>query len=161
MGGLLALLTAARFKPDKLVTIAAALYTRNPLVPLTPFIKYFVPTIKQTEDNSLQESLEYDTEAEKDYYDNYHSYHYTSQIAELFKIMRLTRKKLSEVTSKTMIISSKKDELVPLKAAYKIKQGIKAEHKNMVVFSESPHVINDGPEREKCAKKIIKFLLSY
>lgn len=160
MGGLLALLTAARFKPEKLVTIAAALHTRDPLVPLTPFLKHFIPAIKQTEDNSLQESLEYETEAEKKYYENYHSFHYTAQIAELYKLMRLTRKKLAEVTSKTLIISSKKDELVPLKAAHKINQNISSEHKERLVFSESPHVINDGPEREECAQKIIDFLLS-
>ena len=159
MGGLLALLTSAKFNPDKLVTIAAALYTRNPLIPITPILKYFVPAIKQTEENSLQDSTDYKTEAEKNYYENYHEYHYTTQIAELYKLMRITRKKLDEVTSETMIISSKGDELVPQKAARKIYNNIQTKNKHLFVFPDSPHVINDGPNSEECADKIIDFLL--
>ncbi|MFW5786927.1 MAG: alpha/beta hydrolase [Halanaerobiales bacterium] len=154
MGGLLALLTAGNFKTKKLFTISAALYTKNPLTPLTPVLKYFLKTIPQNKE------LEYENLEEKKYMEEYHQYHYLAQIAELYKLMKYTRKNLKKVESKTLIIASKNDELVPMKAAYQIKKKIKAPSKKVKVFSDSPHVINDGPEKEKCANMINRFLIS-
>lgn len=156
MGGLLALLTAARFEVEKLVTISAALDTRSSLVPFTPILRYFMPTIKQ---KGLEKKIENSkTKFEKIYHKNYHMYHYTAQIAELVKIMNLTKKQLKEVFSPALIIGSTNDELVPITAARDIKNKINSKKKEIIIYNNSPHVVCNGPEKEPCSKKIIEFL---
>ncbi|MFW5982050.1 MAG: alpha/beta hydrolase [Halanaerobiaceae bacterium] len=153
MGGLLALLTASRFKTEKLFLIAPALYSHSKTLNLTHFIKYFIPSIK----NKLI-SNEYQTEEEIFLYNNYWKEHYTKQAAELHKLMRLTRKKLNNITADTLIICSPIDEQVPMKAAYRIKKEISSKNKELIILENSPHVINNGPEKEECAEHIIEFL---
>ncbi|MFP4017051.1 MAG: alpha/beta hydrolase [Halanaerobiales bacterium] len=158
MGGLLAILTASRFKVKKLFLIAAAIYTHNKLLPFTPILKYIIPVIKnKSEDENIQEK--YSTEDKLKLYNNYYKYTYTAQVAELYKLMRLARKKLKTVTSDTLILTSRNDRLVPMKAAYAIEQKLSSSNTEMIIFDKSPHAINKGPEKEYCAEKIIEFLL--
>ncbi|MFW6034888.1 MAG: alpha/beta hydrolase [Halothermotrichaceae bacterium] len=154
MGGLLALLTAAKFEIDKLITISAALYALSPAVPFTHIVKYIIPKIKVS--NEPSEDLE--TEAEKNHWENYWQYHYTAQVAELHKLMMLTRRKLKNINCDSLIIASTEDNTVPIKASYKIKEKINSSSKELVIFNNSPHVINNGPEKKECADKIIDFL---
>lgn len=155
MGGLLALLTASHFQVEKLFLIAAALSAHNKLLPFTHIFKHIVPVME----NKLAEDPEqYDTEDELKIYHNYWKNHYAVQVAELHKLMRLTKKKLKTIKSDTLILSSKTDEQVPMKAAYMIQKKLSSQYKKMIVFDNSPHVINNGPEKESCAKHIIEFL---
>ncbi|MFW6381850.1 MAG: alpha/beta hydrolase, partial [Bacillota bacterium] len=157
MGGLLGLLTAARFKVEKLVLIAAALYVKNWLVPFTHILKYIKPAIPRDED-SIPASPEAENEHEIFHNQEYYTHNYTAQVAELHKLMRLTRSRLTRVTSPTLILASKEDDTVPLKAAYRIKSKISADQIQLHIFEESPHVINNGPEKEECAARVIDFL---
>jgi len=153
----LAILTAARFRAKKLVLISAALYAKNLLLPLTPVLKYILPVVKQSF-SSLSPNYPEENEEEKQHRINYYTYHYTAQIAELYKIMKLARKKLPMVQSDTLVLSSKNDNQVPFKAANKIMKDINSINKKSYIFDNSPHVINNGPEKEKCADIIISFL---
>lgn len=156
MGGLLAILTAARFNTEKLFLIAAALYAHNKLLPLSHLVKYFIPVMN----NKLASGAEnYENDDRVKLYRNYWEKHYTPQTAELHKLMRLSRNKLNKIKSDTLIIASKNDEQVPMKAAYTIEKEISSENKKLIVFENSPHVINNGPEKESCAEHIINFLL--
>ncbi len=156
LGGLLAILTASHFQVEKLFLIAAALYTHNKLLPFTHIIKHLVPVMK----NELaQDPSKYDTEDELKIYHNYWKNHYTFQTAELHKLMRMSKKKLNTIKSDTLILSSETDEQVPMKAAYMIKKKLSSQNKRLILFNNSPHVINDGPEKESCADHIIEFLM--
>ncbi len=156
MGGLLALLTTTRFKVKKLITISPALYSHNFLIPFTPLLKYFMPKIKQKTGEERIENAE--NKEDKFYHENYHRYHYTAQVAELAKIMKLTKKRLTKITSPTLILASTEDELVPIKAAKKVKDDISSNYKKIITFENSPHVICNGKEKEECAQKCITFL---
>ncbi|ACL69575.1 alpha/beta hydrolase [Halothermothrix orenii] len=159
MGGLLALLTAARFNHSaKLILIAAALYANHPLLPYSHIIKFFKKEIKN-DPEVLQLDEEGLTPEDKLYREHYWGYTFPVQGAELHKLMRLTRKKLPQISCNTLIIASKKDDTVPLKAAYTIKNNIKSKQKKLVILENSPHVINDGPEKDKCARIVTDFLL--
>ncbi len=155
MGGLLAILTASHFEIEKLFLIAAALYTHNKLLLLTPVIKHILPVMKN---DLAKDPKEYDTNDELMLYHNYWKNHYTAQAAELYKLMRLSKKKLSNIESDTLIISSETDEQVPMKAAYMIEKKLSSQNKRLITFNNSPHVINNGPEKESCADHIIEFL---
>lgn len=156
MGGLISLLIAAKFDIEKLITISPALNTYNPLDKLTPILKFFLPKIKQkTGEKRLKNSKD---KEEEFYHKNYHLYHYTSQVAELVKIMNLTKKKLSKVTVPTLILASEADKLVPINSAFKIKNRINSSHKEIFIFEEAKHVICNSEKKEKCTKKTIEFL---
>lgn len=159
MGGLLAILTASRFKVEKIFLISAALYTRNLLVPFTSILKYILPVIKNKIDNEQDIYKKFDTEDKLKIYENYYKYTYTAQVAELYKLMRQARKKLTNITSDTLVLASRNDDLVPMKAAYAIKRGISSNSTKLLIFDNSPHAINKGPEKEYCAEIIINFLL--
>lgn len=156
MGGLLSILIASNFKINKLFLIAAALYSHIKVISLSHILKYIIPVIKSDKANA---SDEFEDGYHKILYENYWKEYYTAQVAELHKLMRLARKKLASVKANTLIICSKKDEQVPMKAAYTIEKKLATEKKKMLVFENSPHVINDGPEKELCADRIIEFLL--
>ncbi len=155
MGGLLAILTASHFKVEKLFLIAAALYTHNKLLTLTPVIKHIIPVM---ENDLAQDPKKYDTEDELVLYHSYWKNHYTAQAAELHKLIRLSKKQLSTIKSNTLILSSETDEQVPMKAAYMIEKKISSQNKRLIIFNNSPHIINNGPEKESCANHIIEFL---
>ena len=156
MGGLIALLIAEKFKVKKLITISPALNTYNPLDKLTPLLKYFLPKIKQkTGEKRIENSQD---KEERFYHQNYHLYHYTSQIAELVKIMKLTKKKLSKVIAPTLILASKSDNSVPLKSALTIKNKIKSSTKKLFVFDKADHIICNSQKKDKCVEEILHFL---
>lgn len=154
MGGLLSILTAARFPIDKLILISAALYAKSKLLPLSYILKFFIPSVSN---NLCPDPDDFD-DNKMNLFQNYWKIHYTAQAAELHKLMRLARKRLSDISSDTLILASTKDKSVPLKAAYTIRDNIKSSNKKLIIFKESPHVINDGPEKQKCAKHIVDFL---
>ncbi|MFW5981332.1 MAG: alpha/beta hydrolase [bacterium] len=156
MGALLAILTANKFQTEKLFLIAPALYAHSKLLAFTPLAKYFLASMK----NKYKNKDKYETEEEKHLYEHYWKVHYTRQAAELNKLMKLTRKRLTSITSDTLIICSPIDEQVPMKAAYKIEKEISSKNKKLVILENSPHVINNGPEKEECAEHVLKFLLA-
>ncbi|MGM0409846.1 MAG: alpha/beta hydrolase [Bacillota bacterium] len=156
MGGLISLLIAAKFEIEKLITISPALNTYNPFDKLTPILKYFIPKIKQK--TGLERIKNSEDKEEEFYHRNYHLYHYTSQIAELVKVMKLTKKNLANVTVPTLILASEADKLVPISAAQKIKRKISSVYKEIFIFEKAKYVICNSEKKEKCIKKTLEFL---
>ncbi len=155
MGGLLSLQIASGFPLKKMVLIAPALYATDKKLPITHLLKIF--NLKMEQD-SYQESLDNsETEEERLLTEDYYRYHYSNQSAELHKLMLGTRKIISNIKVPSLIIASKEDKIVPLKAAEEIYDQLNGPVK-LEVFENSPHVINDGSERELCAEKIIDFI---
>jgi carboxylesterase len=77
--------------------------------------------------------------------------------AELLKLQNLTKKRMSLVFCDTMIIVSKKDEAVPVRAADYIFSKISSAVKKTVVLENSPHCSTDGPEKELIANYLAKW----
>lgn len=155
MGGLLALQVAYGFAIKKLILIAPALYATNKKLPLTHFSRFF--NLKMEQDNYTEILEDSETDEERLLAGDYYRYHYSAQVAELHKLMLNTRKIIADIEVPALIIASKKDKVVPLKAAEEIYEQLNGPA-TLEVFEESPHVINDGPEKDLCAAKTIEFI---
>lgn len=155
MGGLLTLQLASGFPIEKMILIAPALYASDRLLPIAHLLKFFNIKIKQ---NSYEDSLNNsETEEDRHITEDYYRYHYSWQLAELHKLMLSSRKIISNIETFSLIIASLEDKVVPLKAAEEIYDQLNGPA-TLEIFEESPHVINDGPERDLCAEKVIEFI---
>jgi carboxylesterase len=151
MGGVLTLLLAAQFNPKKIALAAPALEARNKLLRLTPIIKWFTKKIERKEkDNYKEDGL---NRLAREYWDN----DWPSKAADLYKLQRLAKKRLSEIKSDTLIIVSKKDGAVPMSVADIIKNNISSTVIETIILEKSPHVVVNDIEKEKVADEIIKF----
>lgn len=151
MGGLLTLLLASRFNIERMAMISPAIINLKLTIKLTPFLKYFVK--KQKRDWK-------DISAEPDRIflaQEYWRWHYIQMGAELLKLQNLTKKRMPLVSCDTMIIVSKKDEVVPVRAADYIFSQISSAVKKTVVLENSPHCSTDGPEKELIANYLAKW----
>jgi len=153
MGALIALLSSIHFNIKSLLLISPALYSKNKNIIFSHILKYVRPSIdyNQEIDSSIKNPDLIDL------YENYNRYEYTAQLAELHKLMLECRRKIKKVDTKIKIIHSKKDELIPLKSAYKIYENVKSKDKDITIFDDSPHVINYGPEKERLFKEAVEF----
>jgi len=145
MGGLIALLLASRFKIDRMALIAPAIMNLQWTIKLTPFLKYIVKKQNRDWNDEFPDPDRIFLAQE------YWRWHYIKMAAELLKLQKLTKKKMPLVSCDTMIIVSKKDEAVPVRAADHIFRIIASPIKKTVVLENSPHCSTDGPEKELIA----------
>ena len=154
MGAIISLLASLHFKIKSLFLISPALYSKNRKIILTHFIKYFKPVLS----NDFEISDDVQDPNMIDLLKNYSCQDYTKQISELHKLMLETRRNLKFIKTKLKIIHSKKDRVVPIKAAQKIYNKVSSQEKYLKIFEDSPHVINYGPEKDKLKNEVINFL---
>jgi len=153
MGGLLALLLGAFFPVSKIVLFAPALATKSRQVYLTPFIKYLIKrravpvTIREEDD---EETIYYKKE--------YKGVNSLSTIAELVKLIHLTRKNLKKIHSSLLVFWSEDDDSVSKGALKILDQKTKEISIEKVVLKESGHLVTNGPEKEIVQKKVLEFL---
>lgn len=153
MGGAMALILAARLKPKKLVTLAAATHVYDNRIKLTPILSFF--TKKMPRENKEK----YD-DPDLEYLRNeYWLYNWPKQAAQLYKIMKLARKSVSEISSETLVIAARNDNTVPLSAAEFIYNNIKSNKKKLIIFERSGHVISNDVEKEAVAEAVKNWLL--
>ncbi|QTL98384.1 alpha/beta fold hydrolase [Iocasia frigidifontis] len=155
MGGVLAIITAARFNIDKLVLIAPAIYVKDSRIIFSHFLKYFIKSCSTKINLTPEETEEEEIIAMQQ---EYSSRVYLKQVSELHKLMLLARKKLPLITTNTLVITSKNDNTVPFKAGIKIKNTIQSRNISSITFNKSSHVICNGREKERCACQVIDFL---
>ncbi|WP_129408897.1 alpha/beta hydrolase [Marinitoga lauensis] len=151
MGGVLTLLLAAQFNPEKIALAAPALEATDWRLKLTPIMKIFVKRLKKNK------KFEYEEEGLNKLAREYWDYDWPSKAADLYKLQRLAKKRLSKIKSDTLIIVSKKDKTVPLEVADIIKNNISSHVIKTVILEKSPHVVVNDIEKEKVADEIIKF----
>ena len=153
MGGAIAIVLAAALKPKKLVTLAAATHVRDWRVSIAWLVGLFRNRIPKESGGKFEDpELEY---LRKEYW----SYHWPKQISHLHKIMRMARKCVKQVTSDTLVIAARRDDVVPLEAAEFIYENVKTENKKLLVFEESGHVLTNDVEREAVTNAVINWLL--
>lgn len=154
MGGILAALLASNFKVDKLSLIAPAFFTANKNIAFTPYLKYFVKKM----DNDFKMDEASLTEAEIDYHSNYSLNYYPKTLAELYKLMKKSRKAAAHIEVPAQLILSENDRQVDNQ---QIKNFLNKKMGQFLVdqktYQKSSHVIINDLEKERCAEDIINF----
>lgn len=155
MGGLIAVIMASEFKFKKLSLIAPAFFTTNKTLVFTPVLKYFVKKI----DNDFSFENKEDMSAEEiDYHQNYSQDYYTKELAELYKLMLKARKKAEDIDIPTQLILTEKDEMIDSKKINDfLHKKMGKNLNNIKIYQESPHVITNSIEKERCAADVISF----
>ncbi|NUU99454.1 esterase [Marinitoga sp. 1154] len=153
MGGVLTLLLASQFTPEKIVLAAPAIEATDWRLKLTPIIKLFTKKIKR------KKREVYNDDCLKKLTKEYWTYNFPSKGADLYKLQKLAKKRMNKVKSDTLIIVSKKDNTVPLKVKDIIKNNINSDIVKTIILEESGHVVVDDVEKEVVANEVIKFFI--
>ena len=151
IGGVLTALIAAKFHPEKIFLCAPAFVAADTRIKFTPYLKYFIKTIRTNNTPFYPESEFY--ECVKDYC----IYDYVGKAADLYKLQKMAIKQLPHIRSKTMTVLSKIDESVPFSEKALIDRLLQAPNE-YVILEESSHIVTDDIERDIVAQRIIAFL---
>jgi carboxylesterase len=154
MGGILAAMLASNFKIDKLSLIAPAFFAANKNIAFSPYLKYFIKKM----DNDFQIAENCLTKAEIDYHHNYSLNYYPKTLAELYKLMKKSRKAAAEINVPTQLILSENDLQVDNQQIKKLLNKKLGEFLvDQKTYQKSSHVIINDVEKERCAEDIIEF----
>jgi len=154
MGGLLASILAKHFEVKKLFLCAPAFKVcTQGAIPLwlTPIAKYFVKEIKKN-DGAFFDNDEFNKLTE-----DYRRAHYVAKVADFYKIQKMAIKAIPSIRASSLIVLSKKDNVVPLSTKEFIASKIKAKTEDMIL-DKSGHLVLNDIEKEAVATRIIDFL---
>lgn len=161
LGSLLALKLAIEMRWG----IRAVVAMGTPLV-LSPMIEYFAyPAVKYTPVRFFYKYSQKDWEksvAEPEGL-NYYKRHSYSKIAvnsvmELFKLKKLVRSRMGEITSPLLAIHGKEDDVAPLKNIKILKESINSNMIDVILLDRSRHVVSLDFDKEVAAKASVAFL---
>lgn len=153
MGGVLALILASRFSPERTALLAPAMAVRNKIFYATPLLKFFVK--KWPKEWTPEEG---DSDDVRTLGREYWSSHMPGQMAQLYKLMRLAKRGLKNVNSPTLIMLSRIDGSVPLYAGTIIEKGLRDCPVKKVILEESPHVLVAGKEKKRVIAEVIRWI---
>jgi carboxylesterase len=155
MGGIIAVLLAARFSVTRLVLLAPALRTRSRLLAFTPFVKLFIRRMRWPyvpkegfDDPDLAVLAR-----------EYWQWRYSSQAASLLHLKRMSRRLLSRVTADTLTIVGDADGSVPVSVIQLIEGKISAARKRHLVIENGAHLILAGEEGGRVADEVVQWLV--
>jgi carboxylesterase len=151
MGGLLTLILASMFNPKKIVTIAAAIDPFDKRLKWSPILSLFVRTIHK-EDPTV-----YDSDSMNYLKREYWNTTYLKQARSLYKLIKITKKRLPYIKSDILVLASENDKTVTLKAADIIYKGVSSGVREKKVFKKSSHVMTNDVEKKEVADEIIKW----
>jgi carboxylesterase len=152
MGGLIAVILAARFQIKRLILAAPALVITNKLLKFTPFFKFFIRRMPHEFDKTYEDpDLQY---LKREYW----NWRYIGPSADLFHLHKMGRRLIAQVTAETLTIISKTDSSVPPGVRDFINQKIGSKIKDFMVLEESGHVVINDEQKEAVADKIITWL---
>ena len=153
MGGVLALILAAEFNPDRIALLAPAMAVKSRTFYLSPLLKYFRKEIPKQ-----WNPLPTDGPDIKELGREYWSYNFPGQLANLYKLIRIAGKSLKKVHSPTVIMLSELDDSVPVNVGPMLeKKLVKCPVKN-IILKKSPHVLVSGEEKEYVKKEVIQWI---
>ena len=146
MGGVIAIILASRFPVRRLALAAPAVDVTSRLMWAAPWIGPFVPRVdKEPDPEDLADPALSRLTRE------YWSAQWNRPAAELYRLMKQARRRLSEVKAPTLTIVSKLDDTVPLQAANRIERDIGADTVRTTVLEESAHVVTNDSQRDEVA----------
>lgn len=149
MGGMIAAYLAAVHKIDKLVLLATA---RRYLS-----LKYLSYHIAEMIGDGFKGKIN-DNELFTQFKSKFGDVPIKASI-EFMKLVNHTKQYLKDVKTPVFIAQGQKDEMVPFKAAYHLDEEIGSEHKEVVFFEQSDHLICLGDDSNVLNKMIYDFLL--
>ncbi|MFP4444516.1 MAG: alpha/beta hydrolase [Spirochaetia bacterium] len=152
MGGSIALILAAQFKPEKLLLYAPAVSLKQKIAYFSPFLRYIIP---RTRSRYNEEHEDPDTQYLAEQYWHYHE---TGMIASVEKLRKMALKALPGIVSDTVVFVSRKDNTVPVKAADIIIQKIRSKTKKKILLSDSSHLLVQDEEKVKVAAQTLEWL---
>lgn len=148
MGGMIAAYLAAHHEVDKLVLLSPA----RKYLSFKYLSKYVAEVIKDGFKGKLDENELY--------------LHYKSKLGavpfkanvEFMKLVNETKKDLEKIKSPVFIAQGQKDGLVPYQTVYSLDKEIGSDHKQVVIFEQSNHMICLGDDRDVLNRMILEFL---
>ncbi|MBI9108811.1 MAG: alpha/beta fold hydrolase [Spirochaetales bacterium] len=152
MGGVLSLLLAEQFSPEKIILLAPAMSVSNRIFYLSPILRIFIRKIKRN-----WEPRPSDDDDRRFMGKEYWSYFFASNIASLLKLIRKAQKSLGAIECPVYIILSEKDGWISLDSGDLIQKGLNVPFRK-VVLKNSPHVIVEGPEKETVFENVCNWL---
>jgi carboxylesterase len=151
MGGVLALILAARFNIPKTAVAAPAICNYNKMIKLTPIISLFAKKLPPNRAFILPENADED---QLYFRDELWKWQWPGPANQLRRLQNHSKKILKEVKAETLILMSKTDHAVPPEAAGLILRGINSDRIKTVNFENSIHELVNGEEKEAAAEYI-------
>lgn len=148
MGGMIAAYLAAHYEVDRLVLLATA----RKYICFKHLSSYIGKLLGDRFRGKLDEDKLYT--------------HYKSKIKmvpfranlEFMRLVNETKQYLSNVQSPVLIAQGQKDMIVPARSAYYLDKEIGSDHKEVILFEQSKHLICLGNDKKILNKKILTFL---
>jgi len=151
MGGVLALIAAARFSPSGVVTFSAPCsLPGDPRAKYLPVLKHFIRRVSKGKPDWQN------LEAAKDHVD--YPYYPTPAIVELKELIEIMQSELLNVTVPALLVQSRQDRGIPAESLDTLYDSVSSTDKTKFWVEKSGHVIIREPEREQIFSEVKKFL---
>ncbi len=151
MGGVLALLAAARFSPAAVVTFSApSSLPGDPRAKYLPYLKYFIRKVSKGAPDW------HNPQAAADHVD--YPYYPTPAILELKELIETMRAELGQVTIPALFVQSRQDHGIPAESLDTLYAGVGSTDKTTFWVEDSGHVVIREPDRERIFIEVKKFL---
>lgn len=156
LGGILGIIAASVFKPEALVLVAPAITnTKRAKLFFAPLIMLFAPRIRKNRIYPVTDSFE--TFLKKEYW----LYEWPKAGVEIVKLQNEAKKRLSLIQCKTLLLLSKSDQTIPLKAEKIIGKNLSKTLLETVYLEKSRHLIFKGIEKDKAVKIVTDWINSF
>ena len=156
MGGLLALYLASQVRPERLVLLAPAIKTTNPVIPFTPILAPFsrwLPVIRN--DWTPQDTDDSDT---REHGRRYWTVRDVKSLAQFARLGSRAGRRISQVQAPVFLVLSKNDPTVPKTVGDILKTKLPHGIKKLLIVENCKHDIPQGADREKVADTVLKWL---
>jgi len=151
MGGVLALLAAARYEVKGVVTFSAPCgLPPDPRAKFLPYLTWLMPQVAKGKPDWRNH------DAQKDHVD-YPAYP-TPSILQLKELIEVMLGELSSVEVPALMVQSRQDHGIPAESMDTLYAGISSEDKTRLWVENSGHVVIREPERELIFSEVKKFL---
>jgi len=154
LGGIIAVLIAARFTVERLVLLAPALQTSNPLLPLAPLVGLVVSRVPWP----LTGTPDLDDEDSAVLMREYWRWRYPAQAASLLRLKRMARRALPRVTADTLTVTGELDRSVPVSVLELIEARLGSERKTHVVIEGGAHRLLSGDAGPRVVETVVGWL---
>jgi carboxylesterase len=131
-----------------LMPINAPVAKLNPLLPVTPVVKYFMKTIPGVGSDIK------DPDSKESCYDKVP----VPAAAQLYKLMQTTKKDLAKITSPIMILCSREDHVVSTKNGPYILEHVGSKDKELVWLENSYHVATIDNDKDEIIRRCVEFI---
>jgi len=154
MGGILALMAAARYEIDGVIAMSTPYTISNDWrANFAKQFSLFMPFIKKEGSDTV------DRETSKDHVD-YPAYP-TRSVAELNELLKIVHTTLDQISIPVLLINSKNDKTAPPQHAENYHQEIPSHHLEIVTLENSGHVITEDIERGIVFNATLNFIQKY